>query len=392
MTRSPDLPPVQRQSRHQSARHSGCVAAVGVCVGRPLPDRGPGRAGRPVPPPAFVTDPSAECRLRLRRRRRSVSCAGRIRGGPRRIAYELAQRVGGPGGRDTNRDPTMPGGSSSGVAPVPCTRKPCRRWLSRRSGRPRGRTASTGRPGRCARVDRLLAPGSYTLESTDGQGVQLLHYMPADLVSRRSPRSTRRAKWRRNRHYCPSSFLSGSLLFTRFQRSPAPSVKVIVIVLTPVVVVRRPHRAVVGEVHHGHRPHLAGAEDVSRNDLCRTDDASQPVFPPGHCVLRHDPQHWLRGAVVDDLHTTRRGGCDAGDHKPGLRLLLVPTLGVSPPPVTVRDPESDRDGGRSGDTAEPGADHGQHFEGRRGISGRRRWRRSGLHRSGRVLGGPLVLA
>ena len=158
MTRSPDLPPVQRQSRHQSARHSGCVAAVGVCVGRPLPDRGPGRAGRPVPPPAFVTDPSAECRLRLRRRRRSVSCAGRIRGGPRRIAYELAQRVGGPGGRDTNRDPTMPGGSSSGVAPVPCTRKPCRRWLSRRSGRPRGRTASTGRPGRCARVDRLLAP------------------------------------------------------------------------------------------------------------------------------------------------------------------------------------------------------------------------------------------
>jgi len=39
-----------------------------------------------------------------------------------------------------------------------------------------------------------LALVRYTLESTDGQGVQLLHYMPADLVTRRSPRSTRRAK------------------------------------------------------------------------------------------------------------------------------------------------------------------------------------------------------
>ena len=301
----------------------------------------------------------------------------------------------GPAGRWAGRTRHEPRSHYAGRVVIRGSTRPLhQKALSPLAFQAFGSTTGTDSQHRSSRAlrPRRPAPGSYTLESTDGQGVQLLHYMPADLVSRRSPRSTRRAKWRRNRHYCPSSFLSGSLLFTRFQRSPAPSVKVIVIVLTPVVVARRPHRAVVGEVHHGHRPHLAGAEDVSRNDLCRTDDASQPVFPPGHCVLRHDPQHWLRGAVVDDLHTTRRGGCDAGDHKPGLRLLLVPTLGVSPPPVTVRDPESDRDGGRSGDTAEPGADHGQHFEGRRGISGRRRWRRSGLHRSGRVLGGPLVLA
>ncbi len=43
-------------------------------------------------------------------------------------------------------------------------------------------------------LPELLALVRYTLESTDGQGVQLLHYMPADLVTRRSPRSTRRAK------------------------------------------------------------------------------------------------------------------------------------------------------------------------------------------------------
>jgi len=43
-------------------------------------------------------------------------------------------------------------------------------------------------------LPELLALVRYALESTDGQGVQLLHYMPADLVTRRSPRSTRRAK------------------------------------------------------------------------------------------------------------------------------------------------------------------------------------------------------
>lgn len=39
-----------------------------------------------------------------------------------------------------------------------------------------------------------LALVRYRLESTDGQGVELLHYVPADLVTRRTPRSTRRAK------------------------------------------------------------------------------------------------------------------------------------------------------------------------------------------------------